>query len=373
MQEYLLSGSILCGDDFDVVEGYVCIRNNTIAEICEEDGSVDARAHGIIMPCFVNAHTHIGDSVLKDPEITDIAGLVCPPDGLKHQVLRKTPTSELVRAMRASVCDMLTTGTCAFADFREGGIDGVQALLQAIDDIPVNATIFGRPADAHAAYEIDPILDYADGIGISSTSDYEHGIAAAIAERTKRHGKMFAIHAGELDSTDIRDALTLNPDLLIHLTHASADDLRAISKQNIPVVVCLQSNLLTGVGLPPIKEMLAMGLVVAAGTDNVMFNSVDMFAEMRFLSSLFALGERQVLRICTRAGALALGLDYGIIEQGMDASVMVLNKDSYNLSGVRNILRSVVRRARVGDILFCACGRGNSSKASSAEGMNTVL
>jgi len=355
-REYLLSGSILSGDDFDVVEGYVCVRDGMITEVCEESGSVDARAHGIVVPCFVNAHTHIGDSVLKDPQVTDLVSLVQPPDGLKHRVLRDTSTHDLTNAMRASVCDMAATGTCAFADFREGGVRGVQALLYAIDGVSVNATVLGRPEPPDNVDEIDSILELADGIGISSTSDYEPGVCEAIAERTRGRGGIFAIHAGELDSTDIGDALDLNPDLLIHLTHASADNLRAVAIREIPVVVCTQSNLLTRVGVPPLTDMLAAGLTVAAGTDNVMFNSVDIFAEMRFLSSLFGIDERQVLRMCTRAGAVALGLNCGAITAGMDAKVMVLDEDSYNLVGAKNILRSVVRRARAGDILFCSGG-----------------
>ncbi|KAB3545355.1 MAG: amidohydrolase family protein [ANME-2 cluster archaeon] len=371
IDEYLLSGSILCGEDFDVVEGYICIRDGVIAEICEEPGRVDALAHGIILPAFVNAHTHLGDSVLKDPEITDIASLVRPPDGLKHRVLRATSTHDLVHAMRASICDMTATGTCAFADFREGGLLGVLALMRAIDAAStsgcagaVDAVILGRPGEGNGedeydgVDEIDSILELAGGIGISSTNDYESGVAAAIAGRTRRQGGIFAIHAGELNSTDIRDALELNPDLLIHLTHASREDLCRVAEEHIPVVVCIRSNLVTRVGIPPVKEMLAAGLLVAAGTDNVMFNSVDIFSEMRFLSSLCQIDEGQVLRICTRAGALALGLNCGVIESGMDARVTVLNKDSYNLTGAKNILRSVVRRARAGDIVFCSGGAG---------------
>jgi len=380
IDEYLLSGSILCGEDFDVVEGYICIRDGVIAEICEEPGRVDALAHGIILPAFVNAHTHLGDSVLKDPPITDIASLVRPPDGLKHRVLRETSTHDLVHAMQASICDMVATGTCAFADFREGGLLGVLALMRAIDAAStsgcagaVDAMILGRPCEGKgdgedwdegdAVDEIDSILELAGGIGISSTNDYAEGFAAAIAERTRRQGGVFAIHAGELDSTDIKGALELNPDLLVHLTHASCDDLRGVAEENIPVVVCIRSNLVTRVGIPPVKEMLAAGLLVAAGTDNVMFNSVDIFSEMRFLSSLCQIDEGQVLRICTHAGALALGLNCGVIESGMDARVTVLDKDSYNLTGAKNILRSVVRRARAGDIVFCSGGAGAGSGA----------
>nr|QNO41187.1 5'-deoxyadenosine deaminase [Methanosarcinales archaeon ANME-2c ERB4]QNO41375.1 5'-deoxyadenosine deaminase [Methanosarcinales archaeon ANME-2c ERB4]QNO41591.1 5'-deoxyadenosine deaminase [Methanosarcinales archaeon ANME-2c ERB4] len=370
IDEYLLSGSILCGEDFDVVEGYICIRDGVIAEICEESGRVDALAHGIVLPAFVNAHTHIGDSVLKDPEITDIASLVRPPDGLKHRVLRKTSMHDLVHAMRASICDMVATGTCAFADFREGGLPGVLALMRAIDaasasGCAVDAVILGRPGGGKGddIDEIDSILELAGGIGISSTNDYERGVAAAIAGRTRGQGGIFAIHAGELNSTDIKGALELNPDLLIHLTHASRDDLRGVAEENIPVVVCIRSNLVTRVGIPPVKEMLAAGLLVAAGTDNVMFNSVDLFSEMRFLSSLCQIDEGQVLRICTRAGALALGLNCGVIAPGMDARVTVLDKDSYNLTGAKNSLRSVVRRARAGDIVFCSGGAGTGTGA----------
>jgi cytosine/adenosine deaminase-related metal-dependent hydrolase len=83
---------------------------------------------------------------------------------------------------------------------------------------------------------------------------------------------------------------------------------------------------------------------------------------LRFLSSLCQIDEGQVLRICTRAGALALGLNCGVIESGVDARVTVLDKDSYNLSGAKNILRSVVRRARAGDIVFCSGDTGAGAR-----------
>ncbi len=160
---------------------------------------------------------------------------------------------------------MVATGTGAFADFREGGLPGVLALMHAMDAAStfgcagaVDAVILGRPGggkctgeEGHdrcdGVDEIDSILELAGGIGISSTNDYAEGFAAAVAERTRRRGGVFAIHAGELDSTDIRGALELYPDLLVHLVHASRDDLRRVAGENIPVVVCIRSNLMTRV------------------------------------------------------------------------------------------------------------------------------
>ena len=64
------------------------IRDGIITEVSEE--KTDSK--NIIAPCFINAHTHIGDSVLKDPilgECTDhyvkrdLNALVKPPGRIK--------------------------------------------------------------------------------------------------------------------------------------------------------------------------------------------------------------------------------------------------------------------------------------------------
>ncbi|HIH45202.1 MAG TPA: hypothetical protein HA257_09105, partial [Candidatus Methanoperedenaceae archaeon] len=63
-KEWIASGTLITRQG--EVEGYVCVRDGIISEI-GTDIRVDADAQGIVAPCFVNAHTHIGDSVIKDP------------------------------------------------------------------------------------------------------------------------------------------------------------------------------------------------------------------------------------------------------------------------------------------------------------------
>ena len=83
------------------------------------------------MPAFFNAHTHLADTVAMDlPAHGSLAELVKPPDGLKHRILAATPRADLVRSMRSSIRTMIATGTAGFADFREGGADGVAALRE---------------------------------------------------------------------------------------------------------------------------------------------------------------------------------------------------------------------------------------------------
>jgi cytosine/adenosine deaminase-related metal-dependent hydrolase len=343
--EQILTGTIIYGDEFEPVDGYITIDNGIIKNV--EEGRV--RADTIIAPCFVNAHTHIGDSVIKDPPYLPLAELVQPPHGLKHRILKNTSKYELVTSMKASIADMVKTGTCAFADFREGGLSGVAALNSALRPCDkIKAKIFGRPVDKDMDY-----LLLCNGTGLSSTNDIDIEIVKDIARLTREKRKQFAIHAGEKDSSDISPALSLSPDFLVHLTHAEKKDINTIAVAGIPVVVCLRSNLITGSGLPPVRKMLDEGILVAAGTDNVMLNSLNMFSEMEFLAKMHLLDDRQVFKLCTLNGAKVLGIEkeLGSIKKGKKARLMILTKKSNNMQGIINPLSTLVRRARPDDII----------------------
>lgn len=360
--EQIISGTIIAGTEFEPVEGYICLKDGIITEIGEETSNTGI----IIAPCFVNSHTHIGDSVCKDPSlgkcvgpavIRDLDSLIRPPYGLKHRILRNTPYQTLVESMRATVLDMITTGTCAFADFREGGVVGALALKEAIGDLDIGSLVFGRPDKPGAKIddvlgEVDRVLRNADGMGISGVNDMDSELIRAILEYTRDQKQLFAIHAGEKDRTDIEEALSLKPDMLIHMTHASRSDILMTADADVPVVVCPRSNFVTGVGMAPICDMITAGIKVGVGTDNVMLNSTNMFAEMEILSKIFGLDDRQVFMMCALNGAQILGLDgFGSIEIGNKAHLMVLNGNSNNLSNIQDPLSGIVRRARPDDIL----------------------
>ena len=342
--EQTLEGTIIYGDDFEPINGCLTIEDGIIKDI-EERKIVPET---IIAPCFVNSHTHLGDSVIKDPPYLPLEELVQPPHGLKHKVLQETPYNDLVTSMKITIGDMIKTGTCAFADFREGGLEGVLALRDAIGSQDINARIFGRPVNGVMDY-----LDHCDGTGISSTNDIASELVKEITGKTRTKGKKFAIHAGEKDASDILPAIELEPDFLVHLTHAGNKELRAVADAGIPVVVCARSNFITNSGMPPVQKMLDAGIVVAVGTDNVMFNSPSMFSEMEFLAKTNLRDDRQVFKFCTLNGAKILGMEkvLGSIKKGKTAKLMVLNRNSGNLHGTKNPVGSLVRRARPDDII----------------------
>jgi len=355
--ELTLSGTVIYGDEFEEKEGYVVIEQGRIKEIGEE--KKEAAIEGIIIPSFVNAHTHVGDSVAKEPDFMPVEKLV-GPGGFKHKILAETSYETLVSSMTDTIEDIFATGTGMFADFREGGVFGVQALKDAfrLAETKVreklSVKIFGRPAagTGTGTEDINVLFESVDGIGMSSVADHPREDLEFLAAEAKRKGKMFALHAGERNTADIKGAIELEPDFIVHLTKASLQEFKKMQDKNIAAVVCIRSNLVTGLGLPPLRQMLEAGLTVGVGTDNVMLNSPDIFSEMEFISKLFQLDAREVLRMCTLNSAKVLkeAKLTGSIEEGKKANLVVISNDTPNMRNVRNPIKGVVRRATRNDI-----------------------
>jgi cytosine/adenosine deaminase-related metal-dependent hydrolase len=338
MEEF--EGTILVGREFDAVRGRVVVEEGRIAAV--EETATDST--DIVLPAFVNAHTHIGDSVAKEAAVgLSLEEAVVPPDSLKHRRLAATDHADLVAAIRRTLRFMAQTGTAATLDFRESGVAGARALREAGEGERVEPFIFGSDDES--------VLEVADGFGASGANDDDFTARRAAARDA---GVPFAIHAGEPDATDIHPALDLDPDLLVHMVHAEAEHLRRVAEQEVPIAVCPRANLVLGVGRPPVRDLLDH-TSVALGTDNVMLNEPSMFREMAYTAKTFDVTSREVLRMATTAGAEAVGLDCGVVEPEKRAALLVLDGDSDNLSGVEDPVHAVVRRAGALDVERVVC------------------
>lgn len=330
-----LTGTILVGRAFEPIRGRVVVEDGRIAAI-EED---EVESTDIVLPAFVNAHTHLGDSVAKEAAVgLSLEEAVAPPNSLKHRQLAAADHADLVAAMRRSLRFMQRTGTASCLDFRESGTAGARALREAAQPVGVDPFIFGS--------EDPSVLDVADGYGASGANDDDFS-----RERTasRERDVPFAIHAGEPDGTDIHPALDLEPDLLVHMVHAEQEHLERVTAQSVPIAVCPRANMVLDVGRPPIRELLDH-TTVALGTDNVMLNSPSMFREMAYTAKRFDVTAREVLRMATTAGAEIAGLDCGVIAPGRRAALTVLDGDSDNLTDSVDPVRAVVRRATALDV-----------------------
>jgi len=294
-----------------------------------------------ICPAFFNAHTHLGDTLAMDCAMTGtLEELVTPPFGLKHRLLAAASHTQLVDGMHASLQEMIARGTHGCADFREGGIEGVRALRQAAAGLPFSPVIFGREGGEGEA----------DGLGISSTRDV-NSLEVQIANARKQN-RMIAFHAGERDADDIDAALAYDPDLIIHMTYATARQIRECAEREIPIVLCTRSNWILGVTAtsrhPPVKKMLEQGCRILLGTDNVMFVPPDMTGEMAFLLTVYHPAPREILRAAV-AGSGLTGSPWFIQEKNR-AAFFTIDPSRSSLRFSHDSLTSIIKRADTGAI-----------------------
>ena len=330
--EKQITGLAFTGEDFTPENVELTIENGIITDIIP----ARAKAERCILPAFFNAHVHTGDTAALDtPADRPLKELVAPPDGLKHRILRETPEPVILDGMKNSVAFMKRSGTLGFADFREGGVRGVE-LLEAAKDQEMETVILGRDGG-----ELHPA---AAGLGLSSA----HGTAeeARAAAVVRGAGRLLFVHAGEGKTTDIDAAFDLHPDVIIHGTNFRDRDIRRAADEGTAVAVCPRSNWTLHVAsspdAPPVKKLLEAEVPLLLGTDNVMFVPPDMFAECAFLINVYDVTPEDALRAAT-AGFSFAGERTGIAV-GCPANLTVL--DGMGLfEWSRHPLRTALTRA----------------------------
>jgi len=339
---YRISGQALVEEDLTLLPVDIIIENGTIT-------AVEETRHAPmiwICPAFFNAHTHLGDTIAMDCQVKgDLESLVTPPGGLKHRILAAASHKDLVAGMHASIQGMIAGGTAGCADFREGGSEGVTALREAAEGLAFRPIIFGREGGEGIA----------DGLGISSSRDVP-GTDTLVA-KAKRAGKKIALHAGERDSSDVDAALALDPDLLIHCTHATKKQLRECADRQIPIAVCPRSNWMLGVTSssrhPPVQLMQDLGCKLLLGTDNVMFVPPDMFAEMAFTQAVYRIDPKVLLEAAIRGSELT-GSSF-FIRKGARANLFTIDPAQSALHFSRDPVASIIKRAfgsKIGSNVF---------------------
>ncbi len=300
---------------------------NGILDISKQK-SDDPMAKGIVLPLFVNPHTHIGDSFIKGDLTGTIEEIVAPPDGLKHRLLAEATDDEVIDGMRNTLKLMTRSGTSHFIDFREGGVKGASLLYRASLDHPVHPVVYGRPSGmGYDRKEIESLLKIVDGIGLSSISDWEPSLIEEMREHVRSSGRGFAFHASERVREDIDVILDLEPDFLVHMLEASDSDLERCADAHIPIVICPRSNAHYGKA-PDLEVMVRSGVDLMLGTDNAMFSSPSLFDEMRFVRQMpnrkHRLSSGSILRMALNSRKLLKGQPVVSLDIGQPSEFLVL-------------------------------------------------
>ncbi len=334
----MISGEIWDGEHFE--DGYVVIENGIVKDVVFGETYKDPVAEGMILPGLVDYHTHIADAGLRLDRKYSLEELVAPPNGLKHRYLRDADEEKISEDMARYSKKLIENGVSRFMDFREGGVRGAVSLRKSSD----RAIILGRPiSEEYDPNEMDQLLDVCDGIGISSISDMDAGYIERIADAVHKKNKLLALHVSERIREDIDQALSLEPDLIIHMVQATESDLKKCSDKDVPVVVCASSNQYFGM-TPNIKMMYDCNVDVVIGTDNAMLSpSADMCQEFNiFCSILKSQGGRpeDAFRSLMGQGRKTLYQQYAINTQVNNrADIIVMQSESSDCSVIRSVRR----------------------------------
>lgn len=256
-----------------------------------------------------NCHTHIGDAFLKNciKLPMDLEKLFAPPYGYKHVMLRKASKEKILGGMKRAIKIMEECGTNIFIDFREGGIEGIKILKEALSNKKLIAIVLGRPKNLkYEEKEIEEILDMSHGIGISSISDWKEEELKLLAEHVKERKKLFALHASENKREDIGKILDLKPNFVIHLCKASEDDINEVAKKKIGVVICPRANSFFNLE-PPINLLLEKKIEVMLGTDNAMIVDPDIMKEMEYLIKKFKIEKGKAIKMISNTPSKFFG------------------------------------------------------------------
>ncbi len=372
---HLKNISILYGKNLD----YITSTNVQIS------GSVFGRINGaasknsidcgglLLVPGFINAHTHIGDSVAKDVLLKGgVDKKIHPVFGVKQRILKQTQSEHIVTFMKNTCHSMVRKGITTFVDFREGGLEGILLLKKAVAKMPIRAVILGRleyyqakddlqkntPLSKSNKKALSQILSECDGIGISGPNENSDSVLKYYS-KTK---KLRAIHSSETVSSmqqskkqtgrsETQRALILRPHFLVHMTFARGVDLINAAKKTKGIVVCPRANASLAEGVPDFVQMTKNGCIVAIGTDNVMINSPDMFKEMDYIWKSYMgihkkrIDPKEILKMATVNGGILLDKKIGSIESGYAADAIFIDKHAIDIEPMHNPYASLVQRA----------------------------
>jgi 5-methylthioadenosine/S-adenosylhomocysteine deaminase len=351
-----------------VPRGGVSVENGRVVAVgpAEElEGERRRFEEAVIVPAFVNAHSHLEYAVYAG--FGD--GLAFPP-WIDLHVTRKRRLLDgdavAIARLGAAECLRSGIGTLADASFTGAAAPACTELgLRAL----VHLEVFGDdPAAALERFEslhagVDGFSSDRVRLGVSPHAPYTTSadvyaacaglglpLATHIAESAAEgewllHGSGPMAEAGPLlvappcttGARLLADRGLLGRGVLAaHCVYVDEDEIGLLAEHDVAVAHCPRSNAILGCGAAPLAELLTAGIRVGLGTDSPASTpSFDLFEEMRAAVYTARTRERRpdalsasvALELATLGSARALGLDAetGSLAAGKRADLAVVS------------------------------------------------
>jgi 5-methylthioadenosine/S-adenosylhomocysteine deaminase len=378
-----------------VPEGAVAVAGGEIVavgrerEIAEGGGAarvVDADG-GLILPGFVNSHTHLGMTLLRG--FADDLPLVGWLEDHIWPAERTLMTAEnVVAGTRLAAAESLLAGVTCVCDM----YFHAEHIIAALADIGLRAVVpeslldFATPAcatpEVALARQRDLLEKYRGNRlavpAVAAHAPYSVSAAnlAKEAELADEYGAPLIIHLAETkwEVEKIMAEKGVSPvaylaDLGVlsertvaaHCVHVSEADLDLLAEFEVGVSSNPVSNLKLSSGLAPVPKMLERGIKVGFGTDGAASNNtLDLLRDVQLAALVYkgltgdptCMPARTVAELLTLGGARALGMDtrIGSLEVGKRADVVCLDLDRVHATPVFDPFAHLAYAARAADV-----------------------
>ena len=339
-------------------------------------------AEHVLLPGFINMHTHSAMSLLRGYA-----------DDLNLQVWLNDHIWPVEKAFlgerfvkdgaRLAIAEMLRSGTTFFNDlyfFPEVTAEvAVESGMRACIGLPVIDVPTIWAANEHecidkglnisANWRCEPLISTA----MAPHAPYSVGDEALVrvAELSAGHGMRVHMHvlesSWEIDESlrqhgkptleRLADVGLMNERLLaVHMTQLNGTDLVALSETGVNVIHCPESNLKLGNGICPVARLHEYNINLALGTDSAASNNnLDLLAESRTAALLAkgysgdpcALNAFQALEMLTINAAKALGESHrlGSVETGKLADLCAIHMGSLQTTPMYDVISHLVYAA----------------------------
>lgn len=353
-----------------IENGAVAVENGRIAAVGtrEELGAGDNYPNAVIVPGFVNAHSHLEYAVYAG--FGD--GLANFADWISLHTERKGRIGwdEFVAIARIGAAESLGSGITTVGDCSYSGAAAVACAELGLRAI-VYLEVFGSDPDTSLA-RMDANRTRAGGAwselvrpGVSPHAPFTaslevYGACAELGLPVATHisespsevaylrdgggpwspyRHLLVPPAGTTGTRLLAEHGLLTSNLVAaHCTILDPDEIDLLARHGTGVAHCPRSNAALGCGIAPLLELRAAGARVGIGTDSpASAPSFDFFDELRWVTFSAraragrpdVLGAAQTLELATLGSARALGLDgeVGSLVAGKRADMAVISMD----------------------------------------------
>ena len=375
MRTRFYNAQVLTMKDLNIFSGEVWIEDNKISYVGKSketsahfDREIDVQ-NNLIMPGFIDAHTHSGMTFLRS--MADDMPLQQWLNEKVFPIEAKLTQDDIYYFSKLAILEYLTSGITSNFDMYLNP----EAIVKASLDMNYRTVLCGAVNDFCLSVEDvercfneynqeNSLISYILGFSHEYTNSKEKIEQVAALSHKYKATVYTHLSETEYEVSTCKEKTGLSPveylcDLGVydygggafHCVHMSEHDLDLFQEKHLNVVTNPASNLKLASGIAPIQSMLQRNINVCLGTDGAASNNcLDMFREMFLVTGLAKYKEKdasavdayEVLKMATVNGAQALNLNCGVLEAGKLADLIILDLHQPNMQPMNNIAKNIV-------------------------------